>query len=114
MTIGNMLKQWLTRLEWFETLFPRIPVPIQQDIEYRLRAKYGANAITDEFTDNGASNSNIRRTPPPDVIEAVKRSNNRSRSRSRSISSRISDDEENGDQKKKHHKLLQLDFKKEH
>jgi hypothetical protein len=29
MTIGNMLRHFLTKLEWFSTLFPRIPVPIQ-------------------------------------------------------------------------------------
>lgn len=29
MTIGNILKNFLCKLEWFSTLFPRIPVPIQ-------------------------------------------------------------------------------------
>lgn len=29
MTIGNILKSFLFKLEWFSTLFPRIPVPIQ-------------------------------------------------------------------------------------
>lgn len=29
MTIGEMLRAFLTKLEWFSTLFPRIPVPIQ-------------------------------------------------------------------------------------
>ncbi|KAF4524724.1 hypothetical protein B566_EDAN014429 [Ephemera danica] len=29
MTIGDMLRHFLTKLEWFSTLFPRIPVPIQ-------------------------------------------------------------------------------------
>lgn len=33
MTIGQMLRQWLVKLEWFSTLFPRIPVPIQQKIQ---------------------------------------------------------------------------------
>ncbi|XP_045483617.1 pre-mRNA-splicing factor 38B [Harmonia axyridis] len=33
MTIGTMLRQWLVKLEWFSTLFPRIPVPIQQKIQ---------------------------------------------------------------------------------
>lgn len=35
-TIGTMLKQWLVKLEWFSTLFPRIPVPIQQKIQKHL------------------------------------------------------------------------------
>jgi len=29
MAIGNILKSFLFKLEWFSTLFPRIPVPIQ-------------------------------------------------------------------------------------
>lgn len=29
MTIGNILKSFLFKLEWYSTLFPRIPVPIQ-------------------------------------------------------------------------------------
>lgn len=32
MTIGDMLRHFLTKLEWFSTLFPRIPVPIQVEI----------------------------------------------------------------------------------
>lgn len=36
MTIGTMLHQWLTKLEWFSTLFPRIPVPIQKQIETKI------------------------------------------------------------------------------
>ncbi|KAI0978754.1 hypothetical protein GJ496_000342 [Pomphorhynchus laevis] len=36
MKIGQMLQQWLTRIEWFDTLFPRIPVPIQKIISARL------------------------------------------------------------------------------
>lgn len=36
MTIGHMLYQWLTKLEWFSTLFPRIPVPIQKQIETKI------------------------------------------------------------------------------
>lgn len=36
MTIGQMIHQWLIKLDWFSTLFPRIPVPIQKQIEKRL------------------------------------------------------------------------------
>ena len=42
MQIGEMLRQWLTKLEWYSTLFPRIPVPIQKSIEAKLR-EYNAN-----------------------------------------------------------------------
>lgn len=36
MTIGQMLHHWLTKLDWFSTLFPRIPVPIQKQIETKI------------------------------------------------------------------------------
>ncbi|KAH9495534.1 PRP38 pre-mRNA processing factor 38 domain-containing protein B [Bulinus truncatus] len=39
MTIGEMLRQWLVKLEWYSTLFPRIPVPVQKDIDQKLRTK---------------------------------------------------------------------------
>lgn len=37
MTIGSMLQHWLTKLDWFSTLFPRIPVSAQKKIEDKLR-----------------------------------------------------------------------------
>ncbi|BFZ05992.1 hypothetical protein BsWGS_09031 [Bradybaena similaris] len=56
MTIGEMLRQWLVKLEWYSTLFPRIPVPIQKDIDVKLRSRpftsgyqgYGTQAVTQE------------------------------------------------------------------
>lgn len=39
MTIGTMARNLLTKLEWFDTLFPRIPVPIQKQIEEKLKAR---------------------------------------------------------------------------
>ncbi|CAB3376031.1 Hypothetical predicted protein [Cloeon dipterum] len=42
MTIGNMLRHFLTKLEWFSTLFPRIPVPIQQKLERQLSDRFPA------------------------------------------------------------------------
>ena len=41
MQIGQMLRHWLIRLEWFDTLFPRIPVPVQKEIMDCLREQYG-------------------------------------------------------------------------
>lgn len=35
-TIGQMLFQWLTKLDWFGTMFPRIPVPVQKQIETKV------------------------------------------------------------------------------
>ena len=48
-TIGHMLRQWLTKLEWFDTLFPRIPVPIQTEIFNALQSKYGSRMDTAGF-----------------------------------------------------------------
>lgn len=39
MTIGEMLRSFLTKLEWFSTLFPRIPVPVQKNIDQQLKAR---------------------------------------------------------------------------
>ncbi|CAK9292019.1 unnamed protein product [Gordionus sp. m RMFG-2023] len=36
MTIGEVIKSYLTKLEWFATLFPRIPVPVQHTIMEKL------------------------------------------------------------------------------
>lgn len=49
MTIGNMIRQWLTKLDWFSTLFPRIPVPIQKQNESKLEKFARENNVT--FTD---------------------------------------------------------------
>lgn len=32
-TMGQMVYQFMTKLEWFSTLFPRIPVPMQKQIQ---------------------------------------------------------------------------------
>ena len=41
-SIGEMCKQFLTKLEWFDTRFPRIPVNVQKEIEdyFEQRKKY--------------------------------------------------------------------------
>lgn len=40
MRLGMILRQWLVKLEWFSTLFPRIPVPIQQKIQKLLDVSF--------------------------------------------------------------------------
>ncbi|XP_018911393.2 pre-mRNA-splicing factor 38B isoform X1 [Bemisia tabaci] len=40
MNIGNILRSFLCKLEWFSTLFPRIPVPIQQKIERKMNERF--------------------------------------------------------------------------
>ncbi|ELT91290.1 hypothetical protein CAPTEDRAFT_220262 [Capitella teleta] len=36
-TIGEMCRLFMTKLEWYSTLFPRVPVPIQKSIENHIR-----------------------------------------------------------------------------
>ena len=40
MKMGDILKQFLTKLDWFSTLFPRIPVSIQKDLEVKLADRF--------------------------------------------------------------------------
>ncbi|XP_032220073.1 pre-mRNA-splicing factor 38B [Nematostella vectensis] len=39
MTMGQLVRSFLLKLEWYGTLFPRIPVPIQKDLEKKLKEK---------------------------------------------------------------------------
>ncbi|CRK92976.1 CLUMA_CG006561, isoform A [Clunio marinus] len=36
LTVGQLCRQFMVKLDWFSTLFPRIPVPIQKQIEQKL------------------------------------------------------------------------------
>lgn len=35
-TVGQIVRHMLSKLDWYSTLFPRIPVPIQKDLEKKL------------------------------------------------------------------------------
>lgn len=37
MTIGDLVEHFLTKLDWYSTLFPRIAVPVQKQIEQGMR-----------------------------------------------------------------------------
>ncbi|XP_023660247.2 uncharacterized protein [Paramormyrops kingsleyae] len=83
MTIGEMLRSFLTKLEWFSTLFPRIPVPVQKMIDQQMKSRPRKVLIkdgkeeteTERYMDHRRSRS-PRRTPTP------RRSPKRSRSKS--------------------------------
>ncbi|KAI8125558.1 pre-mRNA-splicing factor 38B isoform X1 [Lucilia cuprina] len=45
-TMGQMVYQFLTKLDWFSTLFPRIPVPIQKQIEKKIEQYCRENNVT--------------------------------------------------------------------
>lgn len=37
MTIGQLVRSFLLKLDWYGTLFPRIPVPVEKEIKAKLR-----------------------------------------------------------------------------
>lgn len=87
MTIGEMLRSFLTKLEWFSTLFPRIPVPVQKNIDQQMKSrprKVAQKEPVDEEAADAESgrqgerhrSRSSRRSPSP------RRSPKRSRSRS--------------------------------
>ncbi|XP_065365029.1 pre-mRNA-splicing factor 38B [Calliphora vicina] len=45
-SMGQMVYQFLTKLDWFSTLFPRIPVPIQKQIEKKIEQYCRENSVT--------------------------------------------------------------------
>lgn len=102
MTIGQMCRQFLTKLEWFSTLFPRIPVPVQKQIDQKLMEydrKHGIveKPLRDYGTSKPAEKSNERLGR--DNFERrekgyrEERRKSRSRSRSRDKNRRRYDDE---------------------
>ena len=44
MLMGEMVQQWMTKLEWYCTLFPRIPVPVQKDVDIKMKARMAERA----------------------------------------------------------------------
>ena len=36
-TVGGMCRMMLTKMEWFGTMFPRMPMNVQKDIRERLK-----------------------------------------------------------------------------
>ena len=39
MTVGQMVRSFMLKLDWFDSLFPRIPVPIQKDLTQKLQER---------------------------------------------------------------------------
>jgi pre-mRNA-splicing factor 38B len=79
MTIGQMCRQFLVKLDWFSTLFPRIPVPIQKSIEQKLNEydrKYGTQTVKNSQRHSGATSSDerVRDRPYKEYRDERKRS----------------------------------------
>lgn len=59
-TIGTMCRQFLTKLDWFSTLFPRIPVPIQKQIQSKLEQFATENNVS--FAEAGSNDQRYSKT----------------------------------------------------
>lgn len=87
MTIGSMVRNLLTKLEWFDTLFPRIPVPIQKQIEEKLKArmmaqKWALSKAKGSAEDESSSHLRPDRLPSKSRSQEVERKHSRHRSHS--------------------------------
>merc|ERR1719394_1292046 len=54
-----MLRQWLVKLEWYSTLFPRIPVPIQKELDIKMRSRPTAATQLQGYGDRGREPEHI-------------------------------------------------------
>lgn len=109
-TIGQMCRQFLTKLEWFSTLFPRIPVPVQKQIDQQLMEYDRKHGIVEKpVRDFG----NVNNAPRPersnerfarerdnperrDRVYREEKKKTKSRSRSREKKPRYEDDSYGG------------------
>ncbi|KAI1882906.1 hypothetical protein AGOR_G00239720 [Albula goreensis] len=85
MTIGEMLRSFLTKLEWFSTLFPRIPVPVQKAIDQQMKSrprKVPQNDGQEQLQEEASRQAVHRRSRTPRRTPSPRRSPKRSRSRS--------------------------------
>ena len=46
-TIGEMCRMMLTKLDWFGTLFPRLPVSVGKELEQKLKQAKQATRYVD-------------------------------------------------------------------
>ncbi|XP_049603253.1 pre-mRNA-splicing factor 38B isoform X1 [Syngnathus scovelli] len=87
MTVGEMLRSFLTKLEWFSTLFPRIPVPVQKSIDQQMKSRprkvpQKEPQEEDEAFEEPGRQGERRRSRSPRRTPTPRRSPKRSRSRS--------------------------------
>lgn len=71
MKLGMILRQWMVKLEWFSTLFPRIPVPIQQKIQQVLGERFPIQAV--QVANQRDREDRINRQERPERFDRVDR-----------------------------------------
>merc|ERR1711874_733023 len=97
MTMGEMIKLMLTRLEWFETRFPRIAVNHEKIIRDKLDER-AATARLNHATETAANNS--QQVDYEKGKERKEKSYSRSRTRSKSRSRKSRDRDRSRDRRK--------------
>jgi len=98
MTIGEMCRLMLTRLEWFDTRFPRIAVNIEKIIRGQLEERAASNRQYQGLASAGQGQQQFRKEEPKtEVVKEVERDKGgfsvrreRSKSRSREVERRHS------------------------
>lgn len=102
MTIGEMVRHLLTKLDWFSTLFPRIPVPIQKDIDQKLQEFDQQNPReAKKKDDDHREDDKKRKSDDHRHRSRDERSRDRSRSRERRDRSRDRHERRHGDHRRR-------------
>ncbi|OAF71657.1 hypothetical protein A3Q56_00552 [Intoshia linei] len=60
MTIGQLVRHFLENIEWYDTLFPRIPVPIQKEVRQQLTEYDKKNQQNQKIDKNVINNINVK------------------------------------------------------
>ncbi|KAL3078960.1 hypothetical protein niasHS_014742 [Heterodera schachtii] len=91
MQMGQLVRMMLTKLDFYGTLFPRIPVPIQKDIESKFGERAKLYGYEDERYGGGARRRSRSRERRRSRSKEKEREQRRSRSRERRGRSRSRD-----------------------
>lgn len=108
MTIGELVRSFMERLEWFDTRFPRIPVHVQKQMgenigHYFSYQKSASNSVQPQrYDETGSSSSSFYNGGTgAKAVDHRDRRRSRSKSRDRSLRHR-SRSRDRGDERKKH------------
>ncbi|XP_046845881.1 pre-mRNA-splicing factor 38B-like isoform X2 [Xenia sp. Carnegie-2017] len=85
-TIGQMVRSFLLKLDWYDSLFPRIPVPIQKEINGKLQERNlcdDRKRKADEGFGEAERYSKMMRDKESDQTQGETKRSERSRSSSR-------------------------------
>lgn len=102
MQFGQLVRMMLTKLDFYGTLFPRIPIPIQKDIENKFRERAKLYGYEDDRYARRRSRSRSRERERRS--RSRDREKKRSRSRTKENDSRKRSSERSGSYEKQHNR----------